>query len=473
MLHIYAMRLLFVNLFCLLSLSLVITQQTNASRSSNVTNTTTRTGRDGQSIRGVVKEDISIAQQQLKMHKEQFWDDVEEGMNIFEKKQQTLYREFQDTSQWIHEAVRRSQRRFKQRLMENIFAQRVGWNRLCHSVRDYFGFTLGLWLTFRGYKTQQPASSALTRGSAAAVAIQTAQFGWHVLETHFALPHAPWMLDAVTISVGVVTWKHLPFAMSGFYQKYVPSLFLGVALFQCWLLVLNEWNENNEHGNTPFLTVFVAIGLSYLGFYSANIPFSLASFSLTGAMLIYDSVRAEIAGNWMYMLETLAQVVSEVMYAVCRIFQFIWRQRKRLFKFVLSLKPVYSKLHPVKEAIASVRSTIYKPLNKMSLYIRTHPIVKTIHKFAKQLQKAVRPVSWPVGIAMMGIAIQMDYITNVPGFLRFLRLSLDPVSYMLKKLDSKLDFQSRAQHAFNTIFRSAVSLVVGKAKKNATKKQSQ
>jgi hypothetical protein len=64
-----------------------------------------------------------------------------------------------------------------------------------------------------------------------AVAVQSAQLGWDVLDAFHALPHhEPWLYDASAMAMAVAVWNKLPGTTL---FKCLPSVFVAMNLFQC------------------------------------------------------------------------------------------------------------------------------------------------------------------------------------------------------------------------------------------------
>jgi hypothetical protein len=99
-------------------------------------------------------------------------------------------------------------------------------------------------------------------------------------------------------------------------------------LFHCASLVIDQWNEDTKV-HAPMAYAILATALSCLGLRLAT-PGGCFSF---GVFLVYGSVRAEVAGNWVYMTEAVMKLVyyhvsSKIAPPVSRLFPWIWSRRK-------------------------------------------------------------------------------------------------------------------------------------------------
>lgn len=373
----------------------------------------------------------------------------EEGLQEnLQKADERFYSDMNDASASLHKAIRQSQRRFRKRILKSVFSQRVGWLRFRHSMRDYVGLILGGAMVFRGN-----TSPLLVSGGA--VAVQSAQLGWDVLEAWHVLPHEPWLYDASAVAVAIATWKKLPGTEL---SKHLPLVFLALSLFQCASLVIDQWNEQNQ-GNAPLSYAFLATALSFIGLRVANIPIPLVAASLSGALLVYESVQAEIAGNWVYMMELvlgvahcIAPILERLMTLVIRLFPWAW-----VSSHTLILERLFMWKRQVDRRRAGIRlamEPLIRPWQEVTFSIQNHPVTRSVQQFGNRLHKAFRRIHWPFGIATWGIVVQMKYKT---GMLQVLQLTIDPVSFFEKKVG--IYFSEHVRKDLISFLRSVPALI--------------
>ena len=375
----------------------------------------------------------------------------------------------------VERALRRSRRRVRRRVLKDVLRQRVGWDRVRHSVRDYCGLLVGGWVVFRG--DTHPVL-AVDQGGAV-LALQTAVLTWQGLDeaNHRVVlpttsPLEPWFYDAAAIAVGGLVWKHfLPRllrtekALLPVRTMALPTFFLSVSLFQCWDLVLDAWN--NQHADreedAPFASVVVAVALTLVGLQVGKIPVSLAASSLSGALLVYDSVRAEIAGNWVYMSKHLYQLLHPV---ICLgrdllkvVLRWLWRRKNVILPFLRKFRRGRSILKRLRQC----KDAVDKPFNDARTYVQNHPVTRALNDFLRKLYIAGRPVRWPLGLAIWGVAVQMNRVTNLGGVWKVFRFTLDPISFVLKRIKDSVRIKDRSRKALVALVRSSAAWVAASA----------
>ena len=99
-------------------------------------------------------------------------------------------------------------------------------------------------------------------------------------------------------------------------------------------------------------------------------------------------------------------------------------------------------------------------MKRIRSYAPHHPPTSGAQTFAKRLRKAIRPILWPWGVASWGVAVQMKYIKYMEGVWCFVRLTMDPVSFVTKR---KIGLDSCAPCR-------GVALAAGKNKQEGTTK---
>jgi len=375
----------------------------------------------------------------------------------------------------VEGALRRHRRRVRERFLKNVLRQRVGWDRVRHSVRDYCGLLVGGWVVFRG--DTHPVW-AVDQGGAV-LALQTAVLTWQglllleeanhrdVLPT--SLLEQPWFYDAAAVAVGGLVWKHLlprlrtDKALLPGRTWALPTFFLSVSLFQCWDLVLDAWNKQHadrEEHDAPFASVFVAVALTVVGLQVGKIPVSLAASSLSGALLVYDSVRAEIAGNWVYMSKHLFQLLIHPVICLGRdllkvVLRWLWRQKKVIHHFLRKFRRGRSIL----KGLRRCKDAVDKPFNDARAYVQNLPVTRAFNDFLRKLCIAGRPVRWPLGLAIWGVAVQMHRVTNLGGVWKVFRFTLDPISFVRKRIKDSVRIKERSRKALVALVRSSAAWV--------------
>jgi hypothetical protein len=358
-----------------------------------------------------------------------------------------------DEKRRMQKTIRKTQGIYKERLMKDVFRQRAGLHRLRHSVRDHLGLVLGCVVAFRGYTNPR-----LYNGGA--LALQTSQLGWDMIDAHHALPHGPWLNDATAVAIGIATWKYLPATIVG---KLMPPFFLLSALFQAWSLVIDEWNrQGSDKIEAPIPYTVLATGLAWAALATAKIPISLAAASVSGAILAYESAMAEIAGNWLYMLEAVSNTVFRVLSVLRKVLRpvtrgllwllrpitrgllWLWRLRKDLAREIATrvAEPYQKAFHQGKSQVQSfISENISQPLKEQKSYIQELPVTLSLQAFVKRFRKAVKPIAWPCAIAVCGVAFQMNYVQGVGGIWRVFKIAMDPISFVIKRLKGNLDLK--------------------------------
>ncbi|CAB9516305.1 expressed unknown protein [Seminavis robusta] len=430
--------------------------------------------KDTQVIRDKVHEhteqfhkDAQIVREKVHEHAEQFKEDVQEHAehfkegvksilppaptNIFQEIQ-NFGEQFQSDVQQIGEdffkEVQTMQREFKKRLLKDFFQQRVGWERFRHSIRDHLGLLLGIWVTFRG-QVHPWLASPENGGRGGALALQMGQFVWHFLDANTDLFHSPWSHDVLSLLVASSFFKYAQPKKNSRVLNCVPHALFGIALLPFWSVVVEEWlaadPSSAQQGSdiqAPFAAVLaaVAVHMSYVKYLQVPIP--LASSCLGGGILVYDSVRAEVRGNYIYMLETTAHFLLPTVHLVGRLLKLLLRPARAVWKRwlkgfwnnVLYPKATKSLVRRVITTIRRVWKKATAPMNKVKDILAANPVVQKCNELAMRFRKAFRPVLIPWGIAMWGVAVQMNYITNIGGVWKVLRFSMDPISFLKERL---------------------------------------
>lgn len=354
--------------------------------------------------------------------------------------------------------MRKSQRELKKRLLRDVFRQRVGWERFRHSLRDHLGLFLELWITFRGQVHRRLAVS----GEGGSCAFQLAQLVWYILDIHTSLSHFPWLHDVIAAMAGAVTWKCILPRVAPGVQRSVPYFIFPLMLFPFLGIILEEWTSmdvNSPLDKAPFPLVLGAVASTLFALRLAGIPLPLAASSLSGALLVYDSTRVEITGNWLHMMENAITVILPTLRLLWRVVRlpalWIWRRLiRRLYNRVFSPELTRSLFLDFVSNVRTVWKTVMGPVHKCLQWIADFPVTRKVNKIAQRLQRALRPVSVPLGIATWGVAVQMGYISGIGGVWRVFRMSLDPVAFVRGRVKAFFSPESRARRVVIRFLRS-------------------
>jgi hypothetical protein len=386
-----------------------------------------------------------------------------------------IFQEMQQFWSTMNRNVRGMEQQFKNSLLKNVFHQRLGWERLRHSVRNHLGFFVGFWVTFQGQSHPWLAyqKNQGEEGGGGSLALHFAQVFWHFLDVTSFLPHTPWSQDlACVLVVQFVSKWGLPRANSHMVQ-FMPRVLLGLTMLPLWSLVLEEWSAQDQFkSEVTFPVVWLATVLTFGALKLQQIPVPLAASSLSGSLLIYDSMRAEIAGNYIYMLETcIVYLVRPTISLLRGLIKFIWRPALRLWRGWLQETIhnllyrddseetdlpwlIISTVQKFGSMVKMVWTTLTNPINKVKQVLAAMPVIQAANELSKRLQRAFKPVIVPLSIATWGVAVQMKYITNIGQVWKILRLSINPISFARGQVKAFFSAESRTLKAVLRAVRS-------------------
>ena len=412
----------------------------------------------------------------------QDWNDISEDVyNEVQYHRNQFYNDWNAVQISIANTVKKSQQEFKNRILQDVFSQRIGWERLRHSIRDHVGGVIGLWITFRGqvnprlkgippapcHRRRPPTKGSGGGGNDAnindgvatpavatvagggSIALQLAQMIWHILETHTPLFHSPWAHDLLSIILATSIWKHgLPNAPQ-IIRQCIPYLLFPTVLLPLWSVVLEEWTiEQND--KAPFAFVLISILSTYAGLHVLHIPIPLAASSLSGAVLVYDSVRAEIAGNYIHMVQLATKTILPAGRFVLRLLwrPAVWIWRKGLNHIVLEIFwPDRVRAFWIRglRNLLKVWRFVTHPIHTCLQALSNHQWIQQIDDWIVSLRRSIRPILVPLFLTIWGIAVQMDYIQGIGGIWRIFRLSLDPIAFVRGRIKGFFSPESRAR----------------------------
>lgn len=397
-------------------------------------------------------------------------------------------------------SLRAGQQRFHDSLMMHAFQQRVGWNWLRHSIRNHVGVALGVSMVLAGDKHirgntpppilhhdhdnshkeddhPKPALAQMllqqVQPRQVAVALQTGQLSWQLLNLIRNIPHKPWLVDGMAALIGLVTFRQWVPAM----PQLISSIYFGVTLVQSVAVVLEEWNweqlQQQRVGNNkkqkkkpsssksrsrssrflpqtkrfstqdndvpvPVWATLLVSALLYttLLLSSDKVPMSLAASSLSGAMLLVQSAKSEIAGSWFYMCRRVVKTVVPLLRKLATPLRWAWKRRDTISK----VQKVLVQLTPsaIKEFLSQWLSPkpLVRAFQKAKDDILQRKAVQATGRFIQRVFKAGKPVSWPWILATFGVLFQQNYFSKHPWgrTLAFLRLVFNPPVYVWHKI---------------------------------------
>jgi hypothetical protein len=396
----------------------------------------------------------------------QFSKDASDFLQELLPPEPRIFLEMQQTWDSLHRNMGKMQQQFRNSLLKNVFHQRVGWERVRHSARNLLGTILGIWVTFQGQSHPRLAYHADAGGGGS-------------LSLHFAQVFQHYFLDATCLLIHFTPWSHdlasglaahllstwgLPRAHSTVVQV-MPHVLLVLTLLPLWSLVLEEWSAQGEqitHSEATFPVVFLATALSFGALKLAKIPVPLAASSLSGSILIYNSMRAEIVGNYINMLETCIRLLLPTLRLIRGLIKLIWRPALLLWRGWLKenilnlLDPdrekdllglIISKFQQLRSIVQLLWTTITYPIHKFNQALAKTPVVQAVNALSKRLQRAIKPVVVPLAIATWGVAVQLRYITNIGQVWKIFRLSINPVSFARGQVKGFFSPESRTRKA--------------------------
>ena len=430
-----------------------------------------------------IEDSVDYVQETIENQTQQMYDDyIEESVekirsnveNITTQIQndiQTMTNDMYDWKDKTEQHMKDTFHKYKERFVKDILNQRVGWERVRHSIRNHVGLFLGVAVAFRG-----TAVSQLYDG----IPLQVGLLSWDTLKEHNLLPpqqYDPWLSDIVATIFGLSSKtlfkkatsrgggqqpelpeqdKH-PF-LHDLPSQIIPAVFLIIWLFQFSGIVADEWEDYEIVGKR---VVWVTLGtvLGWVWIHSiAQVPINVASSSMAGALLICDSCRAEIAGNWLYMMHTLGSISYRATPHLRAVIRFIvkraialWRLRKHVIK--RTPQKVKELLSSALAAMQYALAIISYPLNTLRKAIFDHPVTKRVLRFSNRLRKGLEPIMWPMGISVWATAVQMGQIQGIGGIWRTFRFTIDPVSFVLGKFSRLLNTNEQLKRAFVTFLR--------------------
>jgi hypothetical protein len=383
----------------------------------------------------------------LVYHSTQFHQDALSLQDVIAHELETQAQQLQNAFQY---ELRRSQKMFRQRFLQTVFSQRVGWDRFRHSLRNHFLAGVGLWVTFRG-QVHPWLKDNQGRGS---LALQLGQIVWHLLDMHADLPYFPWLQDLAAMTTAAMAWiRLLPRSNHTNIQEWLPYVTFPLVLLPLWCLILEEATTSEE---SPILLVLTGM-TSTLGILRTfQNPIPLVASSLSGAILVHESAWAEIRGNWIYMLET---VLRPLLLLLHRLVWVLWRPalrwgkewwKKRILRFLGGP----TRVEKLRQTLRSFGSFLTAPLHQLTTAVAGLAWIQRIHELVLALRRAIRPVWTPLGMAIWGIAVQMDSISGIGGVWKVWRFRMDPIRFVRAQVQSYLSPESRARKALLQIIRS-------------------
>lgn len=295
---------------------------------------------------------------------------------------------------------------------------------------------IGYTVAFRGHSN--PAM--------APVALQASQLLWDFLSSKKVFPHEPWLYDIAAGIGGLVAAKGEDMLLrflrnkniggigAGVGASAISRFFLVYVLFHGSGVVLHEWDESEITGGRRIAYSVAGTVLTSAAIKASGIPLEVAASSLSGGLLLYESCRGEIAGNWWRTVKILGRRAS--MNKLLKIRRFTKHNEK--------LHAVKHDIKYAKGSIQNVSSVVFFPLPAIDKYLSNKPVITHLKTFFGRLHKAFKPILGPWIITVWGTACQMDQIYGHEGpkigyYLKFLGLAVDPVKFFVSKVTDLFD----------------------------------
>ena len=444
-------------------------------------------------VQDSIEDTIETAQETLEYHKTQAMQDLNETVSNMKSQAENITNKIQADVEGMKnhalnevekfkdettKKIRQTAQKYKRRFAKEFLNQRVGYERLRHSIRNHLGLVIGVTVAFRGNTIP-----SLSQG----IPLEIGEVSWDFMKDFELLPHDPWLTDLASVIVGglstIVLMKtqveqqeeQQPQPHQRLHDlpaKVVPSLFLLNWLFQFTSIVTDEWDDVEILGQNRFVWIVFGTALSYTWIHViAKVPTAIAASSIAGSLLIVDSFRAEIVGNWLYMMETISQITYHISPILRRSTKFVvkraiatWRLRKHVIKATPA--KVKEMLSNVVKGIQYGLAVISYPLNTLRKMIFEHPIVQNILKFCNRLRKALGPIYWPIGISIWSATIQMGQIHGIGSLWRTFRFTIDPVSFLINQFSRLFNTKAQLRKAFINFIRGMFSNATDKNNQN-------
>jgi hypothetical protein len=89
--------------------------------------------------------------------------------------------------------------------------------------------------------------------------------------------------------------------------------------------------------------------------------------------------------------------------------------------------------------IKSIKDKVQQPVKRANRYINEQPWFQSAVRFTDRLQKAIRPILLPYGIALWGVALQMHRFDDdkLGGIWKLVRICLNPVGYVTDRISDR------------------------------------
>jgi hypothetical protein len=408
-----------------------------------------------------IQQDMATAEAQMEEVSERVQHELQEAEIQARHQMEYIQNEVTSFHNDVNLELRRASRRLDKGIRQYIFQQRVGLDLFLHSILNHIGLALGGSVTLSGYQ-----SPKLARG---AVAIQAGKLTWKGLAVFSRISYQKHGLIAVI--VGSVVWRFHPRVIS----DRMPPIYLAVALFNIVFGILDkEASEEADNALSNLPSVFtrqqekdlgdpfiagkalLATGISLFGLRFAKIPVPLVAASLAGADLVYNSIAAEISGNWVRMITRIYSIASWALLPIVRpVLRLLKRKAYReSVRNLFGWEVVEETRSVVRQVLSKVGSKLWstwRTVRASHRAIQTKfqelPGVKPYLKFASRIEKIWkrhRQDILPLAIAATGIARQMGWVNSFGDVCRVFNTVLNPgtmLSKMVKKY-TKLNFKT-------------------------------
>lgn len=224
-------------------------------------------------------------------------EDVSAHRSKFEQHMEQVSQQSKKRMEELDENINKERKKLKRRIEADILKQKRGWKRFLNSLRARTGIVVG---------------GAMTFGAVTSPTIQTARLTWGALDKYSVtrgIIHDPWMKDAISgiLAVTIIAkTSNESNEESKFTQRTIPLMTIGLAIVDSVGMIL----DNIEGNVTPTTRIAVEMISAVLGTAALSLiplPISAVAASIAGASLLFQSVVAEVVGNWWAMLQKGSQ----------------------------------------------------------------------------------------------------------------------------------------------------------------------
>jgi hypothetical protein len=289
----------------------------------------------------------------------QLEEDVSAHRSKFEQHMEQVSQQSKKCMEELDENIDKERKKLKRRIEADILKQKRGCMRFLNSVRAQTGIVVG---------------GAMTFGAVTSPTLQTARLTWGALDKYNVTRgiHDPWMKDATSgilaITIIAKTSKESN-EESKFTQRTIPLMTIGLAIVESVGMILDNI-EGNVRPTTRIAVKAISAVLGTAALSLIPLPISSVATSIAGASLLFQSVVAEVVGNWWAVLQKGSQ----------RFEKMDLEQRRKIEKGIrkqvyreLEKKLIYPITNVFDEVAAAIRN---EDLEEPSLQNRIHQAIQ-------------------------------------------------------------------------------------------------